>query len=121
MAYKETRTKSGISVLTAEPIVDLEKEIDDRHTQLQESKYLGLVKRGTIYVPNRYAPEKRMSPLATAAAGGVLLLAGCAGVRTKSHISPPVGLQGDLRNYNENEGKDSEKYQKGVRQRKSQT
>ena len=70
------KTEQGIYVVSND-LVDLGKKIDDRYTQIQRSKYLGLLKNRTIYVPDEDVPKKRRSGLAAVAVGAVLL-AGCA-------------------------------------------
>ncbi len=123
------KTKGGIYEVTASPIVDLSKEIDDRQTLVRRPRFLGLGHRPTIYVPNDGAPEVKMSKLGLFLGGLTATLgfgsaAGCAGTKshTRSHISAPEDPLADgVRNHNKNEGKDSEEYQKGVKERKSQT
>ena len=74
---KIEKTKQGVYVVENDPVVDPNKEIDDRYTQIKRPRLGGLLgNRRTIYVPNEYAPKPKMSKLGLAASG--LLMAGCA-------------------------------------------
>ncbi len=81
---KIEKTKQGIYIASNDPIVDLSKEIDDKYTQIKRPRGpFGIFgKKGTIYAPNDYAPEKRMSGLTAVAGGVALLLAGCSALPT---------------------------------------
>lgn len=71
------KTKGGIYeinrplyVVTTPELIDVSQKIDDYHTLL----------KSRIYVPNKYAPKKRLTGLKAAAAGILLSVAGCSSI-----------------------------------------